>query len=144
MSCRYSDPSAQEFLYMFLSQTRNDTIGYIMSINSDKGLLLSLVDSTTWSLLQGYMLNLMSTGGKFLFQQYLAVEGGGLVLQKTLNEWLYGFEDPLLTIAAVQAAQQSGNPSSYKLKPWLYTPSLALAFPSKEAPIEYLSQGNTL
>lgn len=118
-------------------------MGYIMSINPDTGLLLSAIDSTTWSLLQGYMLNLMSTGGKFLFQQYLASQGGGLVLHKTLSEWLYGFEDRLLTIAAMQAAQQSGSPSSYKLKPWLYTPSLALSFPSKEAPIEYLSQGMT-
>ena len=114
-----------------------------MSIYPEKGLLLSAIDSTTWSLLQGYMLNLMSTGGKFLFQQYLATQGGGMVLQKTLSEWLYGFEDPLLIIAAMQAAQQSGSPSSYKLKPWLYTPSLALAFPSKDAPVEYLSEGIT-
>jgi len=52
-----------------------------------------------------------------------------------------GFEDPVLLQAAKSASSTTLNPSSFKLRPWEYTPSLALTFPTETFPLEYFMQG---
>ena len=46
-----------------------------------------------------------------------------------------GYEDPLL-LAAAQAESKL-----YYLSPWLYTPSLALTFPTEDYPVKYFEAG---
>ena len=38
-------------------------------------------------------------------------------------------------------AAQGGDPQNFRLSPWLFTPSLSVAFPTKEWPLEYFSRG---
>jgi hypothetical protein len=52
---------------------------------------------------------------------------------------LAGFDDPLLLTAAQGAAAAAGAPEAYRLAPWLYRPSLALSFSTREEPLEYFS-----
>ena len=39
------------------------------------------------------------------------------------------------------AAAQGGDPQNFRLSPWLFTPGLSVAFPTKEWPLEYFSNG---
>lgn len=36
---------------------------------------------------------------------------------------------------------QQADPSTWRLKPWLYTQSISLGFPSQDFPMEYFSAG---
>ena len=47
-----------------------------------------------------------------------------------------GYEDPVLLAAA-----QGGDPQNFRLSPWLFTPGLSVAFPTKEWPLEYFTNG---
>lgn len=47
-----------------------------------------------------------------------------------------GYEDPVLLAAA-----QGGDPQHFRLSPWLFTPGLSVAFPTKEWPLEYFTNG---
>jgi hypothetical protein len=69
------------------------------------------------------------------------VGGGGLISTKTVESWLYGFDDPLLLTAAQGMAASAGAPEAYRLAPWTYKPSIALTFPTKDYPVEYFEQG---
>jgi len=58
--------------------------------------------------------------------------GGGIVIARPLSEWLYAYENPLLRLGAVAA-----DPTAFHLRPWEYTPSLALTFSSADEPLQY-------
>lgn len=69
---------------------RDSVLQYFGMTNPGIASGLALIDQTEWSLLQGYALYIMNKAGKILFQEFLRNSGGGLILQKTLEEWLYG------------------------------------------------------
>lgn len=129
----YQDAAAQQFLLLFLTFDQATVIQYLTAVSAPQVEHLSYVDSDTWSLLKGYSASIMTDGGRMIFGSFLNAGGGGLVITKSLHEWLYGYEDPVLLLAA-----QSSS-SSYALRPWEFSPSLALTFPSSTYPVEYFS-----
>lgn len=130
----YQDVAAQQFLLLFLTYDQATTIQYLTAVSAPQVQYLSLIDPNTWSLLKGYVAAIMTDGGKLMFSSFLTTGGGGLVISRQIYDWLYGYEDPVLFLAAQSS---SGD---YALRPWEYIPSLALTFPSSTHPIEYFSQ----
>ena len=128
----HQDPLSQQFLYMFLMYDQSTVLQHLAASSAPQAPILGAIDANTWALLQGYVLRTMTEGGKVLFDAALVAGNGGLVVQRPLEEWLYGFEDPLLRLGAVAA-----DPTSFHLRPWEYTPSLALTFASAAEPLEY-------
>lgn len=128
----HQDPLAQQFLYMFLMYDQATVLQHLEAASAPQVPLLSTVDANTWALLQGYMMRTMTEGGRLLFDAALVAGNGGMLVTRPLEEWLYGFEDPLLRLGAVAA-----DPTSFHLRPWEYTPSLALTFSSATEPLEY-------
>ena len=130
----YQDAAAQQFLLLFLTYDQATVIQYLTTVSATQLQLLSIINSDTWSLLKGYIAGIMTDSGKVMFNSFLTAGGGGLVINRQLHEWLYGYQDPVLLLAA-----QSSS-SSYALRPWEFTPSLALTFPSKSHPTDYFGQ----
>ena len=126
------DPIAQQFLYLFMLSPQDAVLQHLSAASVPQFAALSTIDANTWALLQGYVLRTMTDAGKVLFRAALAAGGGGLVVSRPLNEWLNGFEDPLLKLGAVAA-----DPTLFHLRPWEYTPSLALTFSSADEPLVY-------
>eukprot|EP00889_Picochlorum_renovo_P006742 jgi/Picre1/33772/NNA_001251.t1 len=112
----YQDPAASQFLYAFLSNSQADVLQYLTLLSSPQLPAMASIDAVTWALLKGYTLNIMAQGGRQLFGNLLQLGQGGLVIHKSLHEWLYGYEDPVLLVAA----QASG--AGYQMRPWEYTP----------------------
>ena len=128
----HQDPLAQQFLYMFLMYDQATVLQHLGAASAPQTPLLSAINANTWALLQGYVMRTMTAGGKLLFDAALGAGKGGLVVSRPLQEWLYGFEDPVLRLGAAAA-----DPASFRLRPWEYTPSLALTFSSATEPLEY-------
>lgn len=128
----HQDPLSQQFLYMFLMYDQATVLQHLDAASAPQASLLSAIDATTWALLQGYVMRTMTEGGKMLFDAALLAGNGGLVVSRPLQEWLYGFEDPVLRLGAAAA-----DPASFHLRPWEYTPALALTFSSADEPLEY-------
>lgn len=47
----------------------------------------------------------------------------------------------MLLTSAKQQAAATGYPDAYRLQPWRYMPSMAIAFPSATDPLDYFSAG---
>ena len=92
----HQDPLAQQFLYMFLMYDQATVLQHLGAASAPQVPLLSTVDANTWALLQGYMMRTMTEGGRLLFDAALVAGNGGMLVTRPLEEWLYGYEDPLL------------------------------------------------
>ena len=168
---RYLDPAAGQFVGAFLTLPQATLLAAVATVSPPASAALSVLTPTQWLLLQGYLASLVPTWGSLVFTQWLEVGKGGMIATKPVEEWLYGesqksfimyfyshhtrntsiythiahnyagFEDPLLLTAAQGAAAAAGTPEAYRLTPWLYKPSIALTFPTKEAPLEYFEEG---
>jgi hypothetical protein len=132
----YVDPAASQFLGAFLTLPRASVLDAVAAVSPPASAALSAITPPQWLLLQGYLASLVPTWGSLVFSQWLSVGGGGLISTKTVESWLYGFDDPLLLTAA-----QGMAPETYQLAPWTYKPSIALTFPTSDAPVDYFEQG---
>jgi hypothetical protein len=137
----YVDPAASQFLGAFLTLPKATVLGAVAAASPPASVALSAITAPQWLLLQGYLASLVPTWGSLVFSQWLSVGGGGLISTKTVESWLYGFDDPLLLTAAQGMAASAGAPEAYRLAPWTYKPSIALTFPTKDYPVEYFEQG---
>jgi hypothetical protein len=131
---RYLDPNAAYFLGKFLTVPRENVLTEVSSIDAGTATALGGITEQQWPLLQGYVASLVPTWGKMVYTGWLQAGGGGLLMTRPIVEWLYGFEDPILLSAAQGMA-------GYKLMPWIYKPSLALSFSSRDEPLEWLHNG---
>lgn len=86
----YIDPVSVAFCLGFLTATREQTISEIAALDSVAANLLDAITPTQWSILQGYLANLVSSWGALTMSQWLESRGGGLVLSQPLDKWLYG------------------------------------------------------
>lgn len=138
----YVDPAASQFLGTFLTLPQATVLESVAAVNPPAEEALSAITEPQWLLLQGYIASLVPTWGSLVYSQWLNVGGGGMITTKTVESWLYGFEDPLLRTAAQGMASSAGTPEAYLFTPWVYTPSIAVTFPTKNAPVEYFEQGS--
>jgi hypothetical protein len=137
----YVDPAASQFLGAFLTLPQAAVLAAVGAVSPPAEAALGAITAPQWLLLQGYIASLVPSWGSLVFSQWLNVGGGGMIATKTVESWLYGFEDPLLLVAAQGMAATSGAPEAYRLAPWTYTPSIGLTFPTADAPVEYFEQG---
>lgn len=86
----YLDPAASSFIQAFLTMPQPTLISTISTINPAAAADLRLLSQSQWLLLQGYLASLVNTWGATVVFDYLQGNGGGLVVTKDINEWLYG------------------------------------------------------
>lgn len=137
--CRHLDAAAVQFLDAFLTMPQATVLGAVGAVNPAAAAALSTLTPTQWLLLQGYIASLVPTWGTMVMTDWVTAGGGGMILTKTVDTWLYGFEDPLLLTAAQAAA-----PGTYRLTPWTYTPFIALTFPNETTPMDYFQHGRCM
>ncbi|KAG7670845.1 hypothetical protein KSW81_004278 [Nannochloris sp. 'desiccata'] len=136
----YVDPAASQFIGAFLTLPQETLLDSVAAVSPPAEAALTAITAPQWLLLQGYIASLVPTWGSLVFSQWLSVGGGGMITTKTVESWLYGFEDPLLLAAAQGMATSAGDPEAYRLSPWIYTPSIGVTFSTKNAPMEYFEQ----
>ncbi|RMZ54053.1 hypothetical protein APUTEX25_002630 [Auxenochlorella protothecoides] len=133
------DPAGAAFLGAFLTTPRAALLAGLAAAPATQALaqVLTPITATQWGLLQGYLVSLVPTWGTLVYRGFLQsfAGGAGLVLTKTVDQWLNGYEDPILLLAAKQL-----HPTTWQLMPWTYTPQLALAFPTEDAPLRFFQQ----
>jgi len=86
----FNDPAASSFIQAFLTMPQTSLISTISTINSAAAAALGLLTQSQWLLLQGYLASLVDTWGATVVSEFLQANGGGLVVTKNVNEWLYG------------------------------------------------------
>ena len=123
---------AIQFVTTFITLPRNTTLLAVSAMSTQLAAALNVITSLQWEALQVYLTTLIPTYGKMVFSALLSGGGGGLVVTKTIDQWLYGYVDPLMLLAA-----QTSNPATYQLTPYSYMPSLALAFPNETYASDY-------
>lgn len=137
----YLDPNAAQFLGAFMNLPQATTLAILGSIYPEGAAALAPLTPAQWLLLQGYIASLVPTWGTMVYSGWLAAGGGGMIVTKSVDTLLYGFEDPILLAGAQAASAATGTPDAYKLTPWLYTPSLAVTFNTSLQPVEYFENG---
>jgi hypothetical protein len=86
----YQDAFSQQFLYLLLTNPQSTVVAYLTSLSIPQASDLATIDGVTWALIQGYVYKIMSDGGSVLFESFLVTSGSGMVVEKPLQEWLYG------------------------------------------------------
>ena len=90
------DAAASQWVLGFLNLLRADVMAALRASNATRPQAEAWADAQDtltdlqWGLLQGYIQSLVPTWGKIVMQGYLAGSGGGLVVTKTVDEFLYG------------------------------------------------------
>jgi len=116
---------------------QSTVIAMVGTVSPSAADALSAITPTQWLVLQGYVSSLTPTWGAMVYSQWLQSGGGGLVLTKTVDAWMYGFVDPLLLAGAQNIAAANGDAASYALSPWTFMPSVGLTFRTRDDPINY-------
>jgi len=62
----------------------------LASISPEAAAALSVITSSQWMVLQGYLASLVPTWGEVVYSQFLSSGGGGLIVTKPISTWLYG------------------------------------------------------
>jgi hypothetical protein len=90
--CRYLDPAAQAFVLTFLNDQvpRPAFLAWVGTTNPDLAAELELITDSQWGLVKAYMASIVPTWGTVVMSGWLAQGGGGLVVTKTLQEWMFG------------------------------------------------------
>ncbi|KDD74469.1 hypothetical protein H632_c1290p0, partial [Helicosporidium sp. ATCC 50920] len=133
-----SDPVATAFVIAFLTVPRDDLLAALAADPGTAPLAaaLSLIPAPLWGALQGYLVTLSPSWGKAVLGGWVAGAQGGLVVQRSAQEWLYGYVDPIMLTAA-----QSMHPADWALRPWLFKPQLSLGIGSERFVQEELEPG---
>ena len=84
------DPNAAQFVGAFLTLPRATLLGAVAGISPAAATSLGLITNDQWPLLQGYIASLVPTWGTLVFNGWLAAGGGGMIVEKTVESWLYG------------------------------------------------------
>lgn len=84
------DPNAAQFVGAFLTLPRATLLGAVGAISPGAATSLSAINNDQWPLLQGYIASLVPTWGTLVFDGWLKNGGGGMIVDKSVETWLYG------------------------------------------------------
>ena len=86
----WQDPAAAQFTSAFLTSNRTAMLAGLAAAAPPLAAALAPLTDLQWNLLKGYLAGLVPTWGTLVFDTWVTGAGGGLVVTKTVNQWLFG------------------------------------------------------